>query len=155
MGRMLVALGILAILAGTAVARPTPTQKCAAAKITAAGRSVLANAKCRAKALAAGADVNPVCLATAGQKLAAAFVKAEATGACPVVEDAGTVAAAVDGCVSSFSGAIGGDAKCAAAKTTAVGKDAFARAKCLRKAFLIGAPNPDPECTAKTASRLA
>lgn len=81
----------------------TPAQKCAAAKIMAAGKQFAARAKCRAKAAGVGAAVDPVCLQKADDKFAVAFAKAEAKGGCGTVADAGPIGTDVGQCVGDVA----------------------------------------------------
>jgi hypothetical protein len=78
-------LGIVALLAlagmSTALADDTPA-KCAAAKQKAVGKEVANKLLCYSKAVAKALPVDPECLNKATGKLNAAFVKADATGAC-------------------------------------------------------------------------
>jgi len=75
-----------------ALARPTDAQKCEAAKLRAAGKSALCQAKVMAK-LALGRDSD---LAKCDASFAAAFEKAEAKGGCGTSDDASTVASRID-----------------------------------------------------------
>ena len=144
---------VVTVLAGASLAGPTPAQKCAGAKVKAAGTKVSGKAKCQQKALLTSAPVDGACLAKAEQKFAASYAKAEAAGGCAVTGDAATVEVAVDACVAAFLGAITGDAKCAAAKMSAVGKKTSAKAKCQQKAFLTGT-SVDPLCVASAESKF-
>ena len=149
---------LLVLLAATVLARasfaaPTPAQKCAAAKMKAAGTKVYDKAKCQQKALLKSTAVDSACLAKAEQTFATAYSKAEAKGGCTVSGDAGSAEAAVDACLTSFLGAIAGDAKCAAAKMIAVGKKASAEATCQKKAFLKGT-TVDPACIAAAEGKF-
>src|SRR4051812_30345886 len=153
-GRCFVALAMLGVVASVTLASPTPTQRCAAAKVKAAGRDVFVTAKCYAKASAGGGAVSPDCLAKAAKRFQAAFAKADAKGGCTVVADADSLGAAAAACVTSFTGAVAGESQCASAKTKAVGKDAFAEATCRQKAFLASMEGVDPQCTAKAEAKL-
>lgn len=150
-----VGLAVAASMASvTLCAASLPPQRCAAAKVRAAGTAVYAKAKCYQRALLAGLSVSTICLTTAEQKFTAAFVNAEAAGGCQVTDDAGSIGAAVDACLESFTGAITGDANCAAAKTKAVGRKTYQKAKCQRRAFLAGV-DPDPLCLIKAEAKFA
>src|SRR5438046_10327957 len=80
----LLPLGLAAIVhvcAGDGVAGSRPpeatAQRCAAAKIKAAGKKAHAKALCYAKAAAAGIPVSQACLDKAEEQLSAAFANAE------------------------------------------------------------------------------
>lgn len=144
---------VLVLLAGGTTQALTLAEKCAAAKAKAAGAKVYAKAKCYQKALRTGAMVDTACLVKAEQKFVAAFGKAEAKGGCAVNGDAAAVEALVDACLASFTAAIAGDAKCAAAKVKAVGKKAADKTKCHQKALLKGTA-VDPACLTKAATKF-
>jgi len=107
--RCFIALGMLGLVATMTLASPTPTQRCAATKVKAAGRNVFVTAKCYAKASVAGGEVSPDCLAKAAKRFQAAFAKADAKGGCTVVADAGSIGAAAAACVTSFTSAVAGE----------------------------------------------
>ena len=132
-----ISVALLCVLTGTALGA-TPAQKCAATKTKAAGAKVYAKATCYQKALAKGSTIDSTCLTKAEQKFVAAFVGAEAKGGCAVTGDSAAVEALVDTCVASLTGAIAGDAKCAAAKMKAVGTTTYAKTKCHQKSLLKG-----------------
>ena len=74
----------VALLLGPSTLRAgkvSPAAKCAASKPTATGKKVSDETKCQ-KALRAGTAVAPACLTKAEQKYAAAYAKAQDTGAC-------------------------------------------------------------------------
>lgn len=85
----------------SAKAAATPAQKCAAAKLKAAGTRAAAKLNCHAKAALRGSSVDTECLAKADTKFATAFSKAEAGGGCIVTSDAASTGGQVDGMVSS------------------------------------------------------
>ncbi|MBY0276303.1 hypothetical protein K2Z84_13235 [Candidatus Binatia bacterium] len=87
--------------ATAAHAAATPAQKCAAAKLKAAGTRAAAKLNCHAKAALKGISVDTDCLAKADAKFATAFSKAEAGGGCIVNGDAGSTGSQVDGMVSN------------------------------------------------------
>jgi hypothetical protein len=78
------------------VKRPTAAQRCAAAKIAAAGKKSRADLACRAKGARAGGPPDAACLLKAQQAFDSAFSRVERPGDCVVSSDAGTVAAAID-----------------------------------------------------------
>ncbi len=151
--QMLPVVLIATVLARASFAAATPAQKCAAAKVKAAGTKVNDKAQCQQKALRKSTAVDSACLAKAEQKFAKAYSKADAAGGCAVTGDADTVEVAVDACLTAFLGAIAGDAKCAALKMTAVGKKASAKATCQKKAFLKGA-TVDSACIAAAEGKF-
>ena len=119
----------LLITAGTPLAA-TPEGKCTAAKVKAAGLKVYAKTKCFQKAVQSGGSVDLSCLGKAEAKFLATFSKIDAAGGCLVTGNAAAIEAQVDACLTTFTGAITGNAKCAAAKLQAVGKNTYAKAKC-------------------------
>src|SRR5262249_24330301 len=132
---------VLSILTGVLVASAgvygaALGQECAAAKVKAAGFGVYADAKCYQKAVQGGGVVDGGCLATAEQRFVAAFGSAEARGGCGVTGDASVIEGRTHACLTSFTGAIMGSARCAAAKLGAVGKETYGKAKCKQKAIL-------------------
>jgi hypothetical protein len=144
---------LIAALTGTSFAAATPAEKCAAAKIKAAGAGVYGAAKCHSKALSKSASVDGACLAKAAGKLGVAYAKAEAAGGCAATGEADGAEAAVDACLETFADAIAGDAKCAATKMKAVGKKAAAKAKCHYKALLTGA-SVDSSCLGSAETKF-
>jgi uncharacterized delta-60 repeat protein len=78
------------------VRRPTVPQRCAAAKVAAAGKKSRADLTCRAKGAGAGGPPDPACLLKAQQAFDTAFSRAERSGGCVAPGDAGPVAAAID-----------------------------------------------------------
>jgi len=93
--------------AATAFAGATPDQKCASAKMKAAGKKYAAKAKCHAKALAKSLPVDGACLSLAESKFAAAFAKADARGGCLHENDADAIEIKIDTCLGDVVGDIG------------------------------------------------
>ena len=93
------------LLAVSAHAAPSDSDRCVAAKLGAAAKRFSAISNCRAKAVLAGAAVDPDCIAKAEQKFFDAFTKAEASGACPFPGDSTTI----DGYLAECTALIGGD----------------------------------------------
>lgn len=145
---MLPIMLVATLLATASFAASTPAQKCASSKMKAVATKLSDKAKCHQKALKKATTVDNACLAKAESKFATAYAKAEAKGGCTVTGDASTVEATVDACLTTFVGAIAGDAQCAAAKMSAVGVKAKAKATCQQKALLKGVA-VDPTCLAK------
>jgi len=81
MRNMIIALGLVAALAGagTAIAGATPAQKCAAARRKCIGKDFAAVMTCYAKGATQG-GVNQGCLDSAGKKLVACWNKADKGG---------------------------------------------------------------------------
>ena len=69
--------------------------QCTALKYINAGRAVLKKAKCRAKALKKGLEVDPECLRAADARLVAKWARAEARGDCISSTDLALVESAV------------------------------------------------------------
>jgi hypothetical protein len=101
---------------GVVVGRVPDQQKCAAAKIKAAGKKTYAEAKCRQKAITKGGAVDPDCLSKAGIKFQADIAKADAAGPCS--GDAATLDVQADACVDSFVHSIQPSTTTTAASTT-------------------------------------
>ena len=95
MCRLALAVGS-ALLAASLAAPASAGSRCAAAKFQAAGRYLQALAKCQAKATAKAAEVDPLCIAKAQSKLAAAFAKAEGKDDCLTFGDAAPVQDVLD-----------------------------------------------------------
>src|SRR5262249_61294425 len=87
----------MAALNTGAATRPTPAQKCSAAKRTAAGKELACRLACTAKAMLKGLPSDDptlvACLAKCSAKLSAAFAKADEKGGCQTPGDAGHVEA--------------------------------------------------------------
>jgi cysteine-rich repeat protein len=89
-----------------ASAKVTPEQKCAVAKMKAAGKRLGAEAKCFSKALLASTVVDPACLAAAATKFAETFAKAE-TGDCLHVGDSGSIGTKIGDVIDDIVGDVG------------------------------------------------
>lgn len=149
---------ILALAAvPSARAAGTPAQKCAAAKLKAAGKKVDSDLKCHAKATGAGGATEPACLTKANDKFAAAFLKVDLKGGClggdpTSVGSVGDVF--VGDALAALPGGISDDGrKCAAAKLKAAGKKVSSKLKCQAKAAGSGA-TVDPACLTKAESKF-
>jgi hypothetical protein len=126
-GRFLItlsALGCLAVLPATVQA-----EKCSSAKIKAAGK----NASCRlgleSKEAKTGDPKDPTKVTACGDKMSAAFSKAETQPPCTTTGDAGTIATKVNTFVADIDTALSVSIpnSCQASKLKAAGK----KAKCL------------------------
>jgi hypothetical protein len=144
---VLVVVVVLGVLPGRGRASGTPAQRCAAAKIRAAGKKAACLLALDAKT-AGGAAANPTKLQRCRDHLSdpvrGAFAKAEGRGGCATGGDAATVEAAIDGFVDSATAAldVGTPSACQRAKIAAVGK----KAKCLSglQAKIAGGSDVDP-----------
>jgi hypothetical protein len=87
---------------GPASAKPSPAQKCAAAKLKAAAKKLSAKLACHQTALMHAAAPSATCLAHATSAFTLAFARAEAKGGCAVTGDAASVEAEVDAAVTSL-----------------------------------------------------
>ena len=99
----------IAILLGVGSPRPalaavTAAQRCAAAKLKAAGVRLAVEIECARKAVLKGGTPDAECLAKGGAKLAAAFAKAERHGACALSADAAAANDQLGTCVGSLAG---------------------------------------------------
>jgi Protein of unknown function (DUF1566) len=145
-------VGLLLLVSGASVfARVPPEEKCADAKAKASALAVFAEAQCQAKAVAKGTAVDPACLSKAESKLRASFVKADTKGVC--AGDADVALSGATACMTAFSGAIAGDARCAAKKLKAAGVKARNKATCARKAAANG--KPIAPCLAKVETSFS
>ncbi|HEY2774811.1 MAG TPA: YHYH protein [Candidatus Binatia bacterium] len=140
-------------IASLAAASPTPAEKCVASKAKAAGAAVSARSKCEQKAISGATTTSQDCVDGADAKLSSAYTKADNAGGCTTTGDEGSTQTAVDACISNFDSAISGDAKCAAAKMKAVGKKAYAKAKCWQKGLTSGS-NADSGCLATAETKF-
>jgi hypothetical protein len=103
MARVVVSLTVAMLVAMVGIAdSATLAEKCAVAKLKAAGRKTNAKVACYAKALAKGAAADPICLSKAESKYATAFQKAESQGGCVTPGDAAAVEVMVDSCVTGL-----------------------------------------------------
>jgi len=100
--RALVGGMVLLTAAGVAWAKPTPAQKCRAAKIRATVKKVQAVGACWQKAALTGGDASAACLTAAEKKLAAAFAAAEKKGGCGTVGDESALSGNADTCVDTI-----------------------------------------------------
>jgi hypothetical protein len=144
------AIGVLIIVgARPALGSLTPPQRCAAAKLKAAGKEVAAKTACHAKAKARATIVEPGCLANAQARADAAIARA---GSIDCAGDAAAIDAAVDQCVAIYVGDAPGDGKCPSASLKAIGKGAGALLTCssreVKKAGIYA------ECDARVDVRL-
>jgi hypothetical protein len=96
----------LLLVAGVAGARPTPAQKCSAAKIRAAVKKAQANGQCYQRAALTAGGVDAGCLAVAEKKFTAAFAAAEKKGGCSTVGDRDEIGGNVDTCVQDIVAAL-------------------------------------------------
>ncbi len=151
----IVALAVLvAALAwgGPAAAGPSPSVKCQAAKLKAAGKACDCRHGIAAKALKSGTTPD---FTKCAEKLAAAFTKAEAKGGCPTTGEVPTVdgrlVALVDdlGAALQASGASGDAAACVVAKLKAAGKKCACVHKIQATATQKGTTPDFTKCDAK------
>jgi hypothetical protein len=103
--RLAVIIGLLGLLSPRLDAAMTPAERCAAAKMKAAGRKAFAKLKCQEKALAKH-PVADRCLAKAELRFGAAFAKAELNGGCATTGDADKIEAMVDGFMNDLVGSL-------------------------------------------------
>jgi len=100
--RALVGGLVLLTATGVVVAKPTPGQKCRAAKIRATVAKVQAVGACWKQAALGSGQVSTTCLAAAEKKLAAAFAAAEKKGGCGTVGDESALSGNADDCVDTI-----------------------------------------------------
>jgi len=77
--------------------------KCAGAKIKAAGKKTAAVLSCYAKAVSKGTPLDSGCIAKADGKLTSAFSKAEAKGGCNTTGDAAAIETKIDSCTADVA----------------------------------------------------
>ena len=158
-GLTLCILGALVLGNGTpAAAKPTPAQKCTAAKLKASAKKLSAKLACYAKAASKNAPVDDGCLGTAETNFRTAFSKAELKGACITNGDATPVEAGIEAFVQSLVTALpdGGTksgGKCASGKRKAAGKKAMAMLLCYAKTATKSMP-VDSACLGKASANL-
>jgi len=112
---------------------------CTSSKLAAAAKASAARLACESKAARADAPVDPACLGRADERLAAAFLKAEAKGGCGASADVVDVGVRIDGRVADVVAAIprgttDASRACAASKLKAAGKRSRSRLMCFSKA---------------------
>src|SRR5215468_1084171 len=156
-GLALCIVGALVLNAGTPVAaKPTPAQKCTAAKLKAAAKKLSAKLACYAKAASKNAPVDDGCLGKAETAFRTAFSKAESKGGCIPNGDATPVE--VEDFIQSLVTALpdGGTkagGKCAAGKRKAAGKKAMAQLLCYARTATKNVP-VDAACLGKASANL-
>src|SRR5689334_15607972 len=133
--------------------------RCAAAKLKAAGKKASSRSKCYAKGVSKGAPAVGTCLSNASGKLDAAFGKAEQKFTCHTNMDASTIEGDVDAFVdqvrSTVNGSAQGPSGCDAKKIQAAGKKASGKASCYSKQAAKGAPQVDADCITKAESKFS
>ncbi len=102
-----VSLAIVLAIAPGAVAKgkPTPAQKCSAAKIKAMSKKATSLFACYAKASLGGGTVDAGCVAKASGKFGITFAKIDAKGGCAITGDATAVEAEIDADVAALANA--------------------------------------------------
>src|SRR6188508_2042604 len=80
----------------------TPAQRCAAIKLDATARALVAHAACEARALQKSTTVRVGCHASADRRLDAAFARIEARGGCTFTGDEGVTDGAIDTLVGAL-----------------------------------------------------
>jgi Glycoside-hydrolase family GH114 len=143
-----VAAVLLGLIAGSPARGATEAQRCAAAKLKAAGKATECLLGLDAKA-AAGSTLDPVrvqrCRDQLGDPTRGTFARAEARGGCIITGDATGVQGQIDTVVSGINTAlaVGTPTACQGAKLMAAGKNA----KCLyaleAKGAISGFVDPD------------
>ena len=92
-----------AAVAPTALAKPTPAQRCAGAKLKAAAAKIDRKLACHRAAVLAGRPVDGACLRAAETKFERAMAKAEGNGGCTITGDLQSLEAACDTCVDDVA----------------------------------------------------
>lgn len=135
-------------LAPSAHAAGTPEQKCASAKLKAAGKKLAGKMGCHSKAKIAGLATDPLCLTKAEAKFDAAVAKAG--GACP--GSAAPLESAVDSCVGNLLSDIPGSGRCPGTSAKVAGKAGSGLFGCRAKE--ITKPGSFVVCDAKVDGKL-
>jgi dienelactone hydrolase len=141
-----------------AIAGPTKSAQCQAAKLKAAGKACDCRNGIAAKALASGATPD---YAKCAQKLTDAFTKAETKGGCPITGEGAGVDGRLAGLVNDLStalqasGATADAAKCIAAKLKAAGKQCACAHKAQALATLKVVQPDFSKCDAKLDAAYA
>ena len=128
-------------------AAATAVQKCAAAKLRAAGREIAAKMGCYANAKKAAAGVDSTCLGKAQGRADMAISKAQ--GGCRGT--AAAIDAAVDTCVAALLGDDPGNGLCPSASAKVLGTSASREVRC--EAADVRAQESFTECNAIENSR--
>ncbi len=151
------------VIAGLLLAVPNvghggdPTRTCAKKKLGATAKKVSDKLKCFATAAGKAVLVDTACLAKAEATFVNAFAKAEAKGGCPTTSDAASVESLVDDCVNAVQTALGtalAKNPCLKAKLTAAAKKAASKIACSATAASKGR-TADPICLAKAEATFA
>ncbi|HLY38789.1 MAG TPA: hypothetical protein VKU61_12185, partial [Candidatus Binatia bacterium] len=132
--------------------------KCTGKKFGLAGKKVRSRAKCYAKAVTTGANVDGACLTTAGTKFSNAWVKLEVPGnTCHTTGDATSIENLIDsftdGVVNALEPSGPQMSHCTAKKLKAMAKKAAAKAKCYDKAAIKGI-GVDGTCLMKASDKF-
>ena len=152
-----VAVLVLLVAAPPVVHGADPARACSKRKLGATAKKIADKLKCFATAAGKGVTVDAACLSKAEGKFASAFVKAEAKGGCPTVNDVATVESQVDDCVDAVRSALGTSAQknaCLKGKLSAAAKKASGKVQCSAKAASKGR-FADPVCLAKAEAAFA
>jgi len=121
------AVGVAVIFGLPAGGGVAAAAKCTPAQTKAAGKRLLAEAGCHAKALAGGGPVDAACLQKAETKFRVAFAKAEGKGGCALPGSVEAVDQAIETCTTAVMARIrplcgdtilGGDEECDDGNTT-------------------------------------
>lgn len=135
-------------VASDGLAAGTPQQKCAGAKLKAAGKKLAAKMSCHAKAKTLGAPVDASCLTKAETKFSAAIAKAGT--AC--TGEAGKIESNLDDCVTALLAEIPGAGRCPGTSSKAAGKAGSGLCGCQAKG--ITKPGSFVVCDAKVDGKL-
>jgi hypothetical protein len=149
------AIGALVIVATGGVTH-AQSNRCNASKLKFAAAKAGGLALCRAKAVAKGVAVDPICVVKAENKVSAGFVRAESRPPCLTTGDAGAIEADVDGLLGALASELpdAGPSRCEGTKWRAAGKKAKGRLLCHSKAVLRAVP-VDPACLLKQEAKFA
>ena len=149
-GSALAATGFLTLLAASANAAPTPAQRCAAAKLLAAGAEARSALSCVQRSLATGA--HDACVANAAARRDASFAAAESRGGCATTGDSAAVGSEVEALLDATLTALRPGGPAASGCTSAQLKAASVAIAKLAQAYARDERYPDPVRLGATVS---
>lgn len=104
--RALILLALVAGVAAPRLAAAASGERCAAAKLHAAGQKATGQLRCHARGLVGGGGADAACLAKAEAKFASAWARIEGHGGCATTNDATSVEQRVDAFVDGLVAAL-------------------------------------------------
>ena len=152
------AFALLALVALGPEADAAQASRCTAAQLKAAGKKASSRAKCYAKGVKKGEQVQMACLDKASTKFSAAYAKATQKPPCLSMVSENTIEIKVDGFVdqvrTTVNSSAQGPSACDAQKIQAAGKKAAGKAGCYSKQVAKGDAQVDSTCLGKAESKF-